>query len=104
MEKWGTSREHLQRSNKKLRFCIGPNTILIQPSSNLGTGRKSQQQTLQEYCNVYSKPETLRATKKSLASTPKKLDCETPANSEQLVFPPSTPTVSTPNAVNKNAQ
>ena len=46
----------------------------------------------------------LRTTKKSLTSTPKTLDCETPVNSEQLASPPSTPTVSTPNAVNKNAQ
>ena len=46
-------------------------------------------------------PEVLRATKKSLTSTPKTLDCETPVNSEQLASPPSTPTVSTPNAVNK---
>ena len=29
-------------------------------------------------------PEVLRATKKSLTSTPKTLDCETPVNSEQL--------------------
>ena len=49
-------------------------------------------------------PEVLRATKKSLTSTPKTLDCETPVNSEQLASPPSTPTVSTPNAVNKKAQ
>ena len=49
-------------------------------------------------------PEVLRATKKSLTSTPKALDCETPVNSEQLASPPSTPTVSTPNAVNKKAQ
>ena len=46
----------------------------------------------------------LRPTKKSLTSTPKTLDCETAVNSEQLASPPSTPTVSTPNAVNKNAQ
>ena len=51
-------------------------------------------------------PEILRATKKSLTSTPKTLDWEAPVNinSEQLASPPSTPTVSTPNAVNKNAQ
>ena len=52
-------------------------------------------------------PETLRATKKSLTSTPKLLDCKTPVNinSEQLVSPFScTPTISTPNATNKNAQ
>ena len=51
-------------------------------------------------------PEILRATKKLLTSTPKTLDCETPinVNSEQLASPPSTPTVSTPNSVNKNAQ
>ena len=49
-------------------------------------------------------PEILCATKKSLTSTPK-TDCETLANisSNQLAYPPSTPTVSTPNAVNKNA-
>ena len=48
-------------------------------------------------------PEILRATKKSLTSTPKTLDCETPVNinSEQLASPPSTPRVSTPNVVNK---
>ena len=51
-------------------------------------------------------PEILCATKKSLTSTPKTLDCETPVNinGDQLAFPPSTPTVSTPNAVDKNAQ
>ena len=51
-------------------------------------------------------PEILRATKKSLTSTPKTLDCETPVNvnSEQRASAPSTPTVSTPNAVNKNAK
>ena len=50
--------------------------------------------------------EILRATKKSLTSTPKTLDWETTVNinSEQVASPPSTPTVSTPNAVNKNAQ
>ena len=39
-------------------------------------------------------------------STPKTLDCETPVNinSEQPASPPSLPTVSTPNVVNKNAQ
>ena len=43
------------------------------------------------------------ATKKSLASTPKNLDCETHVNIniELLASPPITPTVSTPNAVNK---
>ena len=51
-------------------------------------------------------PETLRATKKSLTSTPKTLDCEAPVNinSDQLASPPSTPTISTPNAVDKNVQ
>ena len=51
-------------------------------------------------------PEILCATKKSLASTPKTLDCETPVNinSNQLASPPSTPTANTPNTVNKNAQ
>ena len=49
-------------------------------------------------------PEVLRACKKSLTSTPKTLDCETPVNSEQLASPPSTPTVSTPNAVNKKSR
>ena len=51
-------------------------------------------------------PEILRATKKSLTSTPKTLDWETTVNinSEQVASPPSTPPVSTPNAVNKNAQ
>ena len=50
-------------------------------------------------------PEILCATKKSLTSTPKTLDCKTPVNinSNQLASPPSTD-VSTPNAVNKNAQ
>ena len=49
-------------------------------------------------------PGILRATKKSLTSTPKTLDCETLVNinGEQLASPPSTPTVGTPNAVNKN--
>ena len=46
-------------------------------------------------------PKVLGATKKSLTSTPKILDCETPVNSGQLVSPPGTPKVSTPNAVNK---
>ena len=49
-------------------------------------------------------PEVLRATNKSLISTPKTLDCETPVNSEQLASAPSTPAVSTPNAVNKKPQ
>ena len=49
-------------------------------------------------------PEVLRATKKSLTSTPKTLDCEIPVNSEQFASPPSTPTVSTPNDFNKKAQ
>ena len=47
-------------------------------------------------------PEILHATKKSLTSTPKTLDCKTPVNinSEQL----ASPRISTPNAVNKNTQ
>ena len=45
-------------------------------------------------------PEVSCATKKSLTSTLKTV-CETPVNSEQLASPPSTPTVNTPNAVNK---
>ena len=51
-------------------------------------------------------PEIISATLKSLTNTPKSLDCETPVNinSELLAFPPSTPRVSTPNALNKNAQ
>ena len=49
-------------------------------------------------------PETLRATKKSLTSTPKTLDCETPVNSAQLASPTITPTVSTPNVVDKKVQ
>ena len=46
-------------------------------------------------------PEVFRASKKSLTSTPKTLDCETPVNNEQLVSHPSTPTVNTLNSVNK---
>ena len=46
-------------------------------------------------------PEVLRNTKKSLTSTPKTLECETPVDSEQIASPPSISTVSTPNAVNK---
>ena len=70
--------------------------------------------TLRQERKVYSKlyrntvtyivnPDILCATKKSLTSTSKTLDCETldNINSEQLASPP---TVSTPNAVNKNAQ
>ena len=49
-------------------------------------------------------PEVLRATKKSLTSTPKTLDCETPVNSAQLASPTITPTVSTPNVVDKKVQ
>ena len=52
-------------------------------------------------------PEILCATKKSLTSTPKLLDCKTRVNinSEQLESPfSSTPTISTPNPTNKNAQ
>ena len=51
-------------------------------------------------------PEILSATLKSLTNTPKLLDCETHVNinSEQLASPPSTPRISTPNVVNKNAQ
>ena len=51
-------------------------------------------------------PEILCATKKSLTNTPKTLDCETPVNinSNQLASPPNTPTDSTPNVVNGNAQ
>ena len=50
-------------------------------------------------------PEILRTTRKLLTSTPKTLDYETPINinSEQHASTPSTPTVSSPNAVNKNA-
>ena len=49
-------------------------------------------------------PEVLRATKKSLTSIPKTLDCETPVDSEQIASPPSISTVSTPNAVNKTQE
>ena len=49
-------------------------------------------------------PEVLRASKKSLTSTPKTLDCETPVNSAQLASPTITPTVSTPNVVDKKVQ
>ena len=49
--------------------------------------------------------EILRATKKSLTSTPKAF-AKKPVNinSEQPASPPSTPTTNTPNAINKNAQ
>ena len=102
MEKRGTFRQRSQRSNKNLRFFIGPNTILIQPSSDFGRRRENFNSKL--YTNTVTyivNPEVLRATKKSLTSTPKTLDCETPVNSEQLASPPSTPTVSTPNSVKK---
>ena len=51
-------------------------------------------------------PEILCATKKSLTSIPKTLDCETSTNinSNRLASPPRTTTVSTPNAVSKTAQ
>ena len=104
MEKRGTFRKHLQRSNKNLRFCIGPTAIL---SNRLLTLVQEGKINSKLYINTVTyivNPEVLCATKKSLTSTPKTLDCETPVNSEQLVSPPSTPTVSTPNAVNKKAQ
>ena len=41
MERAGRFKQHLQRSNKNLKFCIGPNAILIQPFSNFGTKGKS---------------------------------------------------------------
>ena len=61
---------------------------------------------MQEYLTYIVNPEILRTTKKSLTSTPKTLDGETPVNinSEQLASPPSTLTVSAPNVVHKNAQ
>ena len=51
-------------------------------------------------------PEILSATLKSLTNTPKSLDCKASVdiNNEQLSSLPSTPRVSNPNAVNKNAQ
>ena len=65
--------------------------------------RKTNSKLYRNTVTYIVNPEILRATKKSLTGTPK-TDCETPIDSEQLASPPSTPTVSTPNAVNKNAQ
>ena len=106
MEKRNKFRQHLQRSNKNLGLCISANTILIQPSSNFGTRRKVNSKLYRNTVTYIVNPEILSATLKSLTNTPKSLDCETPVNinSELLAFPPSTPRVSTPNAVNKNAQ
>ena len=89
MEKRDTFRQQLQRSNKNRRFCIGPKL-----------NSKLYRNTVTYIVNL----KILWATKKSLNSTPKTLDCETTVNSEKLVSPPSLPTVSTPNAVNKKAQ
>ena len=86
MEKRGTFRQHLQRSNKNLRFCISPKI-----------NSKLYRNTVTYIINL----EILRATKKSLTSTPKTLDCETTVNSEKLASPPSTATVSTPSALTK---
>ena len=104
MEKRGTFRQHLQRNNKNLRFCIGPTTILSSRLLTLVQEGKINSKLYRNTVTYIVNPEVLRATKKSLTSTPKTLDCETPVNSEQLASPPSTPTVSTPNAVNKKAQ
>ena len=88
MEKRGILRQHLQRSNIL--------TLLQEGKIN----SKLCRNTVKYIVN----PKIFRTTKKSLTSTLKTLDCETPVNSEQLASPPSTPTVSTPNAVNKKAQ
>ena len=106
MEKRNTFRQHLQRSNKNLGFCIGANTILIQPSSNFGTRRNQGSNLYRNTVTYMINPEILCATKKSLTSIPKTLDCETSTNinSNRLASPPRTTTVSTPNAVSKTAQ
>ena len=80
--------------------------VLIQPSSNFGTGGKVISKLYRNIWTCRVNPEILRTTKKSLTSTPKALDCERPVNinKEQLAYSPITPRVSTPNAVNKNAQ
>ena len=88
MEKRGILRQHIQRSNIL--------TLLQEGKIN----SKLCRNTVKYIVN----PKIFRTTKKSLTSTLKTLDCETPVNSEQLASPPSTPTVSTPNAVNKKAQ
>ena len=77
--------------------------VLIQPSSNFGTERKVISKLYRNILTCRVNPEILRTTKKSLTSTPKALDCETPVsiNKEQFAYSPITPTVSTPNAVTK---
>ena len=105
-EKRGAFRQHLKEVTKTSDFV----SVLIQYLfSRLLTLVQEGKLNSKLYRNTVTyivNPEILRATKKLLTSTPKTLDCETPinVNSEQLASPPSTPTVSTPNSVNKNAQ
>ena len=84
MEKRGTFRQHLQRNNKNLRFCIGPTTILSSRLLTLVQEGKINSKLYRNTVTYIVNPEVLRATKKSLTSTPKTLDCETPVDSEQL--------------------
>ena len=68
--------------------------------------RKINSKLYRNTVTYFINPEILPATKKSLTSSSKILDCETPVNinCEQLASPPNTRIVSTPNVVNKNAQ
>ena len=100
MEKRGTFRQHLQRIKSsdfvsvQIRYLSSRLLTLVQEGKING---KLYRNTVTYIVN----PKVLRATKKSLTSTPKTLDREAPVDSEQLASPPSTPTVRTPNVVDK---
>ena len=101
LKKWGKG-AHLDNIYKELRKTSDFVSVQIRYlSSRLLTSVQEGKISSKLYRNTVTyivNPEVLRATKKLLTSTPKTFDCETPVNSEQLASPPSTPTVSTPNA------
>ena len=101
-----TSIQQLKRWKKGADFVSVRIQYLFSRLLNLVQEGKVNSKLYRNTVTYIVNPEILRATKKSLTSTPKTLDWEAPVNinSEQLASPPSTPTVSTPNAVNKNAQ
>ena len=106
LKKWKKA-AHLDDIYKKVIEILDFSTVQIQYlSSRFLTLVQEGKVNSKLYRNTVTyivNPEILRATKKSLTSTPKTLDCETPVNinSEQLASPPSTSRVSTSNVVNK---
>ena len=103
MKKRNTFRQHLQRTNKTSDFVPVPIQYLSNRLLTLVQEGKVNSKLYRNTVTYIVTPEILSATLKSLTNTPKSLDCETPVNinSEQLASPPSTPRVSTPNAVKK---